>query len=116
MTCGDFIGNLEGLNEGGVYSGSLWSSLLWHFLIVCGFVQVSCQGFLVREACVHVLVGGSGWEPLLSESRLVLVERRLLFPCRMCDSVIDTSLTCHSPASSASVNWLFSLLWSLRKP
>ena len=31
-------------------------SLLWHFLTVCGFVQVSCQGFLVREACVNVLV------------------------------------------------------------
>ena len=25
----------------------------------CGFVQVSCQGFLVREACVRVLVGGA---------------------------------------------------------
>ena len=32
-------------------------SLLWCFLSVCGFVQVSCQGFLVREACVGVLVG-----------------------------------------------------------
>ena len=44
-----------------LYSGSLWSSLLWHFLAVCGFVQVSCQGFLVREACVGVLVGGAGF-------------------------------------------------------
>ena len=26
---------------------------------VCGFVLVSCQGFLVREACVRVLVGGA---------------------------------------------------------
>ena len=35
-----------------VYSGSLWScALLWRFLAVCGFVQVACQGFLVREAC-----------------------------------------------------------------
>ena len=34
-------------------------SLLWHFLTVCGFVQVSCQGFLVREACVDVLVDGA---------------------------------------------------------
>ena len=34
-------------------------SLLWHFLAVCGFVQVVCQGFLVREACVGVLVGGA---------------------------------------------------------
>ena len=33
-------------------------SLLWCFLAVCGFVQVACQGFLVREACVSVLVGG----------------------------------------------------------
>ena len=29
-------------------------SLLWSFLAVCGFVQVACQGFLVREACVGV--------------------------------------------------------------
>ena len=29
------------------------------FLAVCGFVQVSCQGFLVREACVDVLVDGA---------------------------------------------------------
>ena len=35
------------------------SSLLWLFLAVCGFVQVACQGFLVREACVGVLVGGA---------------------------------------------------------
>ena len=34
-------------------------SLLWRFLAVCGFVQVACQGFLVREACVSVLVGGA---------------------------------------------------------
>ena len=34
-------------------------SLLWSFLTVCGFVQVACQGFLVREACVGVLVGGA---------------------------------------------------------
>ena len=26
---------------------------------MCGFVQVACQGFLVREACVSVLVGGA---------------------------------------------------------
>ena len=35
-------------------------SLLWLFLTVCGFVQVACQGFLVREACVSVLMGGTG--------------------------------------------------------
>ena len=34
-------------------------SLLWRFLAVCGSVQVACQGFLVREACVGVLVGGA---------------------------------------------------------
>ena len=32
---------------------------MWHFLAVCGFVQAACQGFLVREACVGVLVGGA---------------------------------------------------------
>ena len=26
-----------------------------------GVVQVACQGFLVREACVGVLVGGDGF-------------------------------------------------------
>ena len=36
-------------------------SLLWHFLAVCGFVQVACQDFLVREACVGALVGGAGF-------------------------------------------------------
>ena len=34
-------------------------SLLWRFLTLCGFVQVACQDFLVREACVGVLVGGA---------------------------------------------------------
>ena len=43
-------------------------SLLWHFLALCGFVQVACQGFLVREACVGVLVGGDGF--LLSGEQL----------------------------------------------
>ena len=36
------------------------SSLLWRFLPVSGFGQVFCQGFLAREACVSVLVGGVG--------------------------------------------------------
>ena len=36
-------------------------SLLWNFLSVGGVVQVACQGFLVREACVSVLVGGAGF-------------------------------------------------------
>ena len=39
-----------------LYSGSLWS-----FLAVGGVVWVACQGFLVREACVSVLVGGAGF-------------------------------------------------------
>jgi len=34
-------------------------SLLWSFLAVGGVGRVACQGFLVREACVHVLVGGA---------------------------------------------------------
>ena len=36
-------------------------SLLSSFLAVGGVVQVDCQGFLVSEACVHVLVGGAGF-------------------------------------------------------
>ena len=44
-----------------LYSCSLWSSLLWSFLAVGGVVWVACQGFLVREACVGVLVGGAGF-------------------------------------------------------
>ena len=36
-------------------------SLLRSFLTVGGVVQVACQGFLVREACVRVLVGGAGF-------------------------------------------------------
>ena len=36
------------------------SSLLWRFLTVGGVGWVACQGFLVREACVGVLVGGTG--------------------------------------------------------
>ena len=37
------------------------SSLLWRFLPVGGVGLVACQGFLVREACVSVLVGGAGF-------------------------------------------------------
>ena len=36
-------------------------SSLWSFLAVGGAVQMACQGFLVREACVGVLVGGAGF-------------------------------------------------------
>ena len=34
-------------------------SLLWSFLAVGGAVRVACQGFLVREACIGVPVGGA---------------------------------------------------------
>ena len=37
------------------------SSLLWGFLAVGGVARVACQCFLVREACVGVLVGGAGF-------------------------------------------------------
>ena len=33
------------------------SSLLWKFLPVGGIEQVACQGFLVSESCIGVLVG-----------------------------------------------------------
>ena len=36
-------------------------SLLWSFLTVGEVVQEACQGFLVRVACVCVLVGGTGF-------------------------------------------------------
>ena len=43
-----------------LYSGSFWSSFLWSFLAVDGVRRVFCQGFLVREVCVGLLVGGAG--------------------------------------------------------
>ena len=36
-------------------------SLLRSFLTLGGVLSVACQGFLVREACVGVLVGGAGF-------------------------------------------------------
>ena len=36
------------------------SFLLWRLLCVGGVGLVACQGFLVGEACVSVLVGGPG--------------------------------------------------------
>ena len=36
------------------------SCLLWRVLPVGGVGLMVCQGFLVREACVCVLVGGAG--------------------------------------------------------
>ena len=45
-----------------LYSGKFVEFfLLWSFLTVGGVVSVACQGFLVREACVGVLVGGAGF-------------------------------------------------------
>ena len=41
------------------------SSVFWRFLPVSGVGRVACQGFLVMEACVGVLVGRAGF--LLSE-------------------------------------------------
>ena len=38
-------------------------SLLWSFLTVNEVVSVACQGFLVREACVGILLGGAGFLP-----------------------------------------------------
>ena len=35
-------------------------SLLCRLLPVGGVGRVACQGFLVRDACVSVLVGGAG--------------------------------------------------------
>ena len=35
--------------------------LFWSFFAVGGFVLVACQGFLVREACVGVLMGRAGF-------------------------------------------------------
>jgi hypothetical protein len=61
--------------------------------------------------CVYCWKSGL-YNPLLSR----VVECWSCFCCRMLDSVIGISLTCHSPVSLASVNWLCSLLWSLRKP
>ena len=37
------------------------SPLLWSFLPVGRVGRVTCQGFLVREACVSVLMGGAGF-------------------------------------------------------
>ena len=39
------------------------SSLLWRLLPVSAVGRVACQGFLVREARVGVLVGGAGSLP-----------------------------------------------------
>ena len=38
-----------------------YSGNLWFLFIVGGIGRVACQGFLVREVCVCVLVGGAGF-------------------------------------------------------
>ena len=43
-----------------LYAGSLWLPFIVEFLPVGGVRLVACQVFLVREACVDVLVGGAG--------------------------------------------------------
>ena len=35
--------------------------LMWRFHPVGGVGRLACRGFLVREACVSVLVGGAGF-------------------------------------------------------
>ena len=44
-----------------LYSGSLWFLFIVEVPPVGGVGRVACQGFLVREACVGVLVGGAGF-------------------------------------------------------
>ena len=41
-------------------AGSLWFLLLWRLLPVDAVGLVACQSFLVREACIGVLVDGAG--------------------------------------------------------
>ena len=36
-------------------------SLLWSFLAVGGVVEVACQGLLIKEPCVSILVSGAGF-------------------------------------------------------
>ena len=43
-----------------LYTRSLWFLFIVGLLPVGGVGQVVCQGFLVREACISVLVGGAG--------------------------------------------------------
>ena len=44
-----------------LYSGSWWFLFFVEVLAVGGVGWVACQGFLVREACVGVLLGGAGF-------------------------------------------------------
>ena len=49
------------------------SSLLWRFLPVGRVERVACQRFLVREACVGVLVGWSWISSLWSARKCQVV-------------------------------------------
>ena len=53
-------GLFEPLSGGGILA-VCGSSLLSRFLTVGGVGRVAYEGFLVREACVGVLVGGAGF-------------------------------------------------------
>ena len=59
-------------------------SLLWLFLAVCGFVQVACQGFLVRESCVGVLMGGAVFLLFVQSRSFQRVELLLWVPDVLC--------------------------------
>ena len=52
--------------------GVCGSSLLWRFLLVGEVGRVAGQGFLVREACVGVLLGRAG-SPLWSTMKRTVV-------------------------------------------
>ena len=43
-----------------LYAGSLWFLFIVDFLPVGGVGLVVCQGFLAKEACICILVGGTG--------------------------------------------------------
>ena len=46
---------------GFLYSAGLWFLFIVIFYPVGGVGRLACQGFLVREACVSVLVHGNGF-------------------------------------------------------
>ena len=43
------------------FSGSLWFLFIVEVPRLVGVAWVACQGFLVREACVGILVGRAGF-------------------------------------------------------
>ena len=44
-----------------LYSGGLWFLFIVELYPVGGVGRLACKGFLVREACVGVLVHGTGF-------------------------------------------------------